>query len=102
MSKLSGRAIKTTIHKIGDIEINLKPIPFGKVLKIQEQYKDIQGLTELEQLKFITTILLDYTDLTEEDLGDNDYSLSIEEATELFTALLRSNQDPKALGQGQK
>jgi hypothetical protein len=102
MSKLSGRAIKTTTYNLEDVEINLKPIPFGKVLKIQEEYKKVENQSELEQLKFITQILLEHTDLTEDDLGDNDYSLSVEEATKLFTAMIKANQDPKALGQGQR
>jgi hypothetical protein len=102
MSKLSGRQAKTIIYKLGDVEINLKPIPFGKIMEIQKAYKDIQNDSEDVQIEYIKSILLDHTDLEEGDFSTADYALTVEEATEIFSQLLKSNQDPKVLGQSQR
>jgi hypothetical protein len=60
MSKLSGRKAPTTKHLLGDIEITLKPIPFGKVLEIQANFEKIKDKGDSEQLPFIKNILLDF------------------------------------------
>lgn len=99
MSKLAGRQAKTTIFDLGGIDITLYPIPFGKVISIQQEYRKIDPNDDLAQLRFITRILLEHTDLTESDLGENDYSITTEEAGRLFFTLVESNQDPKAIGQ---
>jgi hypothetical protein len=102
MSLLKGRTVEKTIYKIGDIDIELNPIPFGRVLKIQEEFKKIQNEEESKQLEFIKRVLLEFTNLESDDIGDSDYSLTVTEVEGLFQELMKVNKNPKALGQGQK
>lgn len=99
MSKLSGRKVVYKKYKLGEVEINLKPVPFGRIIAIQEQYRNITNDSEKDQFEFIKKILLEYTDLEEDDLSDADYAITIDEAEGLFNALLAEAMNPKVTGQ---
>jgi hypothetical protein len=100
MSKLAGRKPRTTPYSIGDVIIELKQIPFGRVLEIQKEYAEIvkQESSDSVQLDYIQKLLLEYTDLDQDDISGNDYALTIDEATGIFQALMTANKDPKAPG----
>lgn len=102
MSKLSGSIVKTTIHKLRDIEINLKAIPFGRVVEITKEFADLNLKPEHEQIEYMKQILLDYTDLEIDDLGSYDYSITVEEAQDIFNKLMAVNKNPKVHGQSRK
>ena len=97
MSKLSSRKIQTTPYFLGEIQINLKSIPFGKVLEIKQKMSEIEN-DEDQMIVFIKDILLEFTDLEADDLGSGDTALTLQEAQGLFKALLKEAEDPKALG----
>jgi hypothetical protein len=101
MGILAGRKIQTTSFMLGDVEIKLKSIPFGRVLEIQKHYKTIEN-EKNKQLEYIKKILLEFSNLEEDDLSDSDYSLTVAEVEGIFTKLLNINKDPKVLGQALK
>lgn len=99
MSKLANRIVKNKVFLLGDVEINTKPVPFGKILEFKKEIQELekQG-DENAQLEYVKKVLVEFTDLEAEDVGSADYALTQDEAYDLFMFIMAENSNPKASG----
>ena len=104
MSKLSERLVQPKKYLLGDVEINVKTIPFGKLMEYRREFDKVQNMENLKAeeqdvlLNFIKQVLIEFTDLEEGDIGGADYSLSLEEVQGLFSFITKESTNPKGSG----